>query len=389
MPTVVGVKLKYAGKVLWFDPAGSSPEEGDAVIVTTERGQEYGEVMAAPHEVEDSALQAPLKPVVRIATDSDRQRAAALAEREHEEFVAFRRLVTKHHLEMKPIGAEHLFDDSKVVFYFAAEERVDFRELVRDLAAELHTRIDMRQVGVRDEARMVGGIGHCGEQLCCSRFAGDFQPVSIRMAKEQDLPLNPLKISGLCGRLMCCLRYEYDAYKDFKQRAPKCGTPVEMPSGGGKVVALNCPRETVTIRPMEGGSQITVPLEALDCSAGRGCPCVLKADAVPSAAAASMTHGTTPTLREAERMPENGGGERSGRPRRKRSAAKSDDSQVTGGGKQQARQQPAKPRQGKDNASQVADGTVSASGEGKSPSTRRRRRRRPRQGGTDAPQNDT
>ena len=384
MPTVVGVKLKYAGRVLWFDPAGSSPEEGDAVIVTTERGQEYGEVVTAPHDVEDSALQAPLKPVVRVATDSDRERAAALAEREREEYSVFRRLVKKHQLDMKPIGAEHLFDDSKVVFYFAAEERVDFRELVRDLAAELHTRIDMRQVGVRDEARMIGGIGHCGEQLCCSRFAGDFQPVSIRMAKEQDLPLNPLKISGLCGRLMCCLRYEYDAYKDFKQRAPKCGTPVEMPTGSGKVVALNCPRETVTIRPMEGGSQITVPLEALDCSAGRGCPCVLKAEAVPSAAVAGMAHGTTPTLREAERMPEAGGSERPGRSKRKRSSSKTEGQKEAAGGTQQPRQQP-KSRPGKEAAPRAgADGTPGAAGEAKAPSTRRRRRRRPRQGGADA-----
>lgn len=389
MPTVVGVKLKFAGRVLWFDPAGSSPEEGDAVIVTTERGQEYGEVMTAPHDVDESALQAPLKPVVRVATDSDKERAAALAEREREEYSAFRRLVKKHRLDMKPIGAEHLFDDSKVVLYFAAEERVDFRELVRDLAAELHARIDMRQVGVRDEARMVGGIGHCGEQLCCSRFAGDFQPVSIRMAKEQDLPLNPLKISGLCGRLMCCLRYEYDAYKDFKQRAPKCGTPVEMPSGSGKVVSLNCPRETVTIRPMEGGSQVTVPLEALDCSAGRGCPCVLKADAVPSAATTGMAHGTTPTLREAEQLPEGSGSGRSGRSRRKRSSGKQEGQKDAAGGKQQPRQQP-KPRQSKETAPREgAGGTADATGEGKTSSQRRRRRRRPRQGDAGAPQSDT
>ncbi|MDZ4178151.1 MAG: regulatory iron-sulfur-containing complex subunit RicT, partial [Coriobacteriia bacterium] len=229
MPTVVGVKLRYAGKVLWFDPAGSEPVEGDSVIVTTERGQEMGEVVMAPREVDAGELQAELKPVTRVADTNDLARAEVLRERERTEMERFRALVSKHKLDMKPIGAEHLFDDSKVVFYFAAEERVDFRELVRELAAEFHNRIDMRQVGVRDEARMIGGLGHCGQQLCCVRFGGEFQPVSIRMAKEQDLPLNPLKISGLCGRLMCCLRYEYDAYKDFKQRAPKCGTQVDFP----------------------------------------------------------------------------------------------------------------------------------------------------------------
>jgi hypothetical protein len=292
---------------------------------------------------------------------------------------------------MKPIGVEHLFDDSKVVFYFAAEERVDFRELVRELAAEFHNRIDMRQVGVRDEARMVGGLGHCGQQLCCSRFAGDFQPVSIRMAKEQDLPLNPLKISGLCGRLMCCLRYEYDAYKDFKQRAPKCGTPVETPTGNAKVVALNCPRETVTIRPLEGGPQLTVPLEALDCSAGRGCPCKLSADAMPASGATGMVHGTTPTLREADRLPESGGSEKSQRTRRKRSGSKSEGQgskgqgskgtgeAAAGSGDGRKQQQPAKRAQ-KDRTSEPQQ--VAGSQESKATGdTRRRRRRRPRPGG--------
>ncbi|HAX40744.1 MAG TPA: hypothetical protein DCY10_07715, partial [Clostridiales bacterium] len=204
MPTIVGVKLRYAGKVLWFDPAGSDPEPGDHVIVSTERGQEYGEIVTPAREVTDDELQAPLKPVLRVADESDRARFQTMCERERIEMERFRALVKERGLDMKPIGVEHLFDDSKIVFYFAAEERIDFRDLVRDLAAEFHNRIDMRQVGVRDEARMIGGLGHCGQQLCCVRFPGEFQPVSIRMAKEQDLPLNPLKISGLCGRLMCC-----------------------------------------------------------------------------------------------------------------------------------------------------------------------------------------
>ena len=170
-------------------------------------------------------------------------------------------------LDMKPIDVEYLFAGDKVVFYFVAEERVDFRDLVKDLASRFKARIDMRQVGVRDEARMIGGLGHCGEQLCCVRFGGEFQPVSIRMAKEQDLPLNPLKISGLCGRLMCCLRYEFEAYKDYKQRAPKKGAIVETPLGLAKVSELNTPHETVGMR-LEDGMRFSVPLEGMECCKG-------------------------------------------------------------------------------------------------------------------------
>jgi hypothetical protein len=284
-------------------------------------------------------------------------------------------MIARHKLDMKPIEVEYLFDGDKIVFYFVAEERVDFRELVREMASEFHTRIDMRQVGVRDEARMVGGLGHCGQQLCCARFAGDFQPVSIRMAKEQDLPLNPLKISGLCGRLMCCLRYEYDAYKDFKQRAPKCGTPVETPAGGAKVVSLNVPRETVGIRMLEGGPEITVPLEALDCSAGRGCPCQLSGEALPAAGPVGAGRGTTPSLREAGRMAEAGASEeRPQRSRRKRSGGKPEGTESVSqaaGNRQQA-----KPKAQQERSS-GAQSTGGGSGEGTS-STRRRRRRRPR-----------
>ena len=388
MPTVVGVKLRYAGKVLWFDPAGSTPEEGDHVIVSTERGQEYGDVVMAPHEIDPAELPAELKPVVRVADENDLARAEVLLEHERTEMERFRALVAKHKLEMKPIGVEHLFDDSKVVFYFAAEERVDFRELVRELAAELHNRIDMRQVGVRDEARMIGGLGHCGQPLCCVRFAGEFQPVSIRMAKEQDLPLNPLKISGLCGRLMCCLRYEYDAYKDFKQRAPKCGTIVDFADGSaGRISAMNIPRETLTIR-QQGGPEITVPLEALDCSAGRGCPCKLNADAVAQqATAATLAYGTTPTLREADRSAEVQNGKRPEGSRRKRSGG----GQKQEGGTQKAKtdapkggSQGQKQRQPKDRVPKPQQAAQAPEGQAPASSTRRRRRRRPRPEGGSA-----
>ncbi|MDI6693189.1 MAG: stage 0 sporulation family protein [Anaerosomatales bacterium] len=279
MPTVVGVKLGYAGKVLYFDPAGTDPQPGDPVVVSTERGEEFGTVVFGCREVPDEEIVAPLKPVVRIADEVDVRRAQELAAADAEALEIFKQMVEQHGLDMKPVAVETLFDGSKKVFYFVAEERVDFRALVRELASTFKTRVDMRQIGVRDEARIVGGVGHCGQQLCCARMRGDFEPVSIRMAKEQDLPLNPLKISGLCGRLMCCLRYEYDAYKDFKQRAPKCGSIVETPKGPGKVTALNTPKEIVAIK-LEDGSELKVPLSAMECEASGGRPCRVRAEAL-------------------------------------------------------------------------------------------------------------
>lgn len=282
MPPVVGVKLRSIPKTLWFDPGDNEPAVGDSVVVETERGIEMGLVVEARHEVELRDLPAPLKPVKRIATSEDLEAAAALAEREVTARKRFRELIKAHELDMKPIDVEFLFGGDKAIFYFSAEERVDFRELVRELAGEFKVRIDMRQIGVRDGARMLGGLGHCGEQLCCVRFGGEFQPVSIRMAKEQDLPLNPLKISGLCGRLMCCLRYEFEAYKDFKARAPKRGATVETPLGEGKVVELNTPRETVTVHVSEVGT-MSVPLSSMECCSGKGCPCSISRAALDEA----------------------------------------------------------------------------------------------------------
>ncbi len=324
MPTVVGVRLRYAGKILHFDPSGLELHVGDRVVVATERGEEFGEVVREPVEVSDDELAAPLKPVVRVADETDERRVHEYAAREPEALETFRALIKKHGLDMKPVGVETLLDGSKMVFYFSAEERVDFRELVRELASTFKTRVDMRQIGVRDEARLVGGVGHCGEMLCCVRFGGEFQPVSIRMAKEQDLPLNPLKISGLCGRLMCCLRYEYEAYRDFKQRAPKTGSLVETPKGPGKVVSLDTPRERVTIR-VGDGSQFTVPLEALECSKGQGCPCTLKAEALADLARgtvsgidALLTARSEPLARESAPVSEAEGTGGAKRKRRKR-----------------------------------------------------------------------
>jgi len=282
VPTVVGVKLRFTPKTLWFDPAGAEMTEGDSVVVETERGTELGLAVESPREVTPSELPAPLKPVVRVASADDLDRAEDLRGKERAAMTRYRELVHSHKLDMKPIDVEYLFGGDKIVFYFSSEERVDFRDLVRELASEYKTRIDMRQIGVRDEARLVGGVGHCGQQLCCARLSGDFQPVSIRMAKEQDLPLNPLKISGLCGRLMCCLRYEYDAYKDFKTRAPKRGALIETPLGAGKVSELNTPKETVSVK-LDDGSAFTVPLSAMSCSKGGECPCFVEQEAIEAA----------------------------------------------------------------------------------------------------------
>jgi cell fate regulator YaaT (PSP1 superfamily) len=279
MPTVTGVRLRYAGKTLFFDPGELELAEGDRVIVSTARGEEFGMVAFGPREVDASEIVDKLKPVLRVATEDDERAFEELCAREDEARLTFRRLVNQHKLDMKPLHVEAMFDGNKMVFYFSAEERIDFRDLVRDLASEFRTRIEMRQVGVRDEARMIGGIAHCGQQLCCSRFGGDFQPVSIRMAKEQDLPLNPVKISGVCGRLMCCLRYEFEAYKDFKGRAPRKGATIELPDGGtGRVVDLDTPREVVTLGTEQG--RIKVPLAAMDCSSDKGCPCRVRAEAL-------------------------------------------------------------------------------------------------------------
>jgi len=299
MPTVVGVKLRFTPKTLLFAPAGFEPAEGDSVIVQTERGTEFGTVTKRLHEVPDSEIRAPLKPITRVATPEDLVRHAELSAQERAAIPVVRELIAQHKLDMKPIEVEYLFDGDKVVFYFVAEERVDFRELVKDLASRFRARIDMRQVGVRDEARLVGGLGHCGEQLCCVRFGGEFQPVSIRMAKEQDLPLNPLKISGLCGRLMCCLRYEYEAYKDYKGRAPKKGAIVETPLGLAKVAELNTPHETVGLR-FEDGRRVSVPLAEMSCNKGSGCPCSVSREALEATGSTSTALAFAALDRETE-----------------------------------------------------------------------------------------
>lgn len=262
MPTVIAVRLRNTPIQLWFDPQDSGAAFGDHVVVSTERGVEMGLACSDAFEVEESELRAPLKPVLRIADEADLARAEELGAKAAEAMPVFRELAREQGLDMKPVDVEFLFDGDKAVFYFAAEERIDFRGLVRELAARFRTRIDMRQIGVRDEARLVGGIAHCGQELCCVRMGGEFKPVSIRMAKEQDLPLNPAKISGVCGRLMCCLRYEFEAYKDFKTRAPKKNALIETPLGMAKVIGFDTPLETIQLR-MEDGATFSVPLKEM------------------------------------------------------------------------------------------------------------------------------
>lgn len=270
MPAVIPVKFKYAARDLWFDPAQTDAQEGDHVICTTERGQEIGLVTAGAREVSDERLheaigESTLRPLDRIATEGDLNHAARLADKGDEALPTFRRLVHEAGLDMKPVGVEYLFGGNKAVCYFSAEERVDFRQLVRDLSRELHERIDMRQIGVREEAAIVGGYAHCGQELCCARFGHQFEPVSIRMAKEQDLPLNSSKISGACGRLMCCLRYEFEAYRDFKGRAPKRNAVIETPLGKAKIVEYDTPKEQICLR-LENGKQVRVPLVDMEAS---------------------------------------------------------------------------------------------------------------------------
>ncbi|MEH7416755.1 stage 0 sporulation family protein [Neobacillus drentensis] len=239
MYDVVGVRFKKAGKIYYFDPGDLSIEKDDFVIVETVRGVEYGRAVIARKQVEEHDVVLPLKKVVRIADQKDRMIVEENKQAAQEAYEVCSEKVNEHQLDMKLVDVEYTFDRNKVIFYFTADGRVDFRELVKDLAAIFRTRIELRQIGVRDEAKMLGGIGPCGRMLCCSTFLGDFDPVSIKMAKDQNLSLNPTKISGLCGRLMCCLKYENDEYESAKEALPDLGEIIETPQGKGKVVGLN------------------------------------------------------------------------------------------------------------------------------------------------------
>ena len=254
MAKVIGVRFQNAGKLYFFDPGSYWPTAGDFVIVETARGVEFGEVVTGVKEIADDQLSAPLKQVIRIASAQDVQHAKDNERAEKEAYVICQQKISDHKLDMKLVSVEYTFDNSKILFYFTANGRVDFRSLVKDLASVFKTRIELRQIGVRDEAKMLGGLGPCGRPICCGAFLGDFQPVSIKMAKEQNLSLNPTKISGVCGRLMCCLKYEQDNYEQIRKQMPKVGKEVTTPDGVGVVWDLNIIKETVRVRIQKGDS---------------------------------------------------------------------------------------------------------------------------------------
>ncbi|CAM4485283.1 PSP1 domain-containing protein [Paenibacillus tarimensis] len=255
MYNVVGVRFKKAGKIYYFDPATHPVQSDQHVIVETARGVEYGKVVVGQKQVGEDDVVLPLKKVIRIASDAD---AKVVEENKNAAKNAFATCIEKirdHKLRMKLVDVEFTFDRNKIIFYFTAEGRVDFRELVKDLASVFRTRIELRQIGVRDEAKMLGGIGPCGRVLCCSSWLGDFEPVSIKMAKDQNLSLNPTKISGLCGRLMCCLKFEHDNYESVREELPAVGKVVITSLGEGKVTGINASSRTVYVQLFETGGK--------------------------------------------------------------------------------------------------------------------------------------
>ena len=253
MIKIIGVRFREAGKIYYFSPGKRKISRGDQVIVETARGVEMGRVVLGEKEVPEEEIVSPLKEVTRIATEEDLKRVKRNREKEKEAFVICEQKIKKHQLQMKLVGAEYTFDNNKLLFYFTADGRIDFRELVKDLASVFRTRIELRQIGVRDETKMMGGIGICGRELCCKTFLSDFVPVSIKMAKEQNLSLNPGKISGLCGRLMCCLKNEYETYEYLNSRLPGVGDFVTTPDGvKGQVQSINVLRQTVKVLTEQG-----------------------------------------------------------------------------------------------------------------------------------------
>lgn len=267
MVTIVGIRFKRAGKIYYFSPGEYDLEKGDHAIVETARGIEYGEVVIPRQEVEEGKIVSPLKTVIRKATEADTRKVEENHRKEKEAFVICEKKIAARKLDMHLVNVEYTFDVGKIIFYFTADGRIDFRELVKDLAAVFRTRIELRQIGVRDEAKMLGGIGCCGRPLCCATFLGDFEPVSIKMAKEQNLSLNPTKISGICGRLLCCLKYESDLYcgscckkREKKKKhgmVPRPGMKVVTPGGEGMVMNISRREQTVTVE-LSPGNRIVV-----------------------------------------------------------------------------------------------------------------------------------
>ncbi len=260
MADIVGVRFKRAGKVYYFDPAGIDLQVNDCVVVETTRGLELGQVVISPRQVLANEVTKPLKPIVRKAGEEDIKRSEEFKSKELEALTECGKLIATLNLPMKLLSAEYNLDGSRLLFFFGAEERVDFRDLVRELTKHFKTRVELRQVGPRDEAKLIGGFGRCGRPLCCMNFLSEFAPVSIKMAKEQDLPLNPMKISGLCGRLLCCLAYESEQYHAMKEKMPRKGQPVSTPMGKAITVGCNPLKETVLVE-LESQATVELPLK--------------------------------------------------------------------------------------------------------------------------------
>ena len=258
MYEVIQVRLREAGKITYFSTSGMKFKVGDFVVVEADRGLDYGQVLSDTQAILDADLEEPLKKVVRKANQWDMNQVDKNKKKIKEVMDTCSKKIQERKLPMKLIDAEFSFDRSKIIFYFTAEGRVDFRDLVKDLANAFKTRIELKQIGVRDEAKMLGGLGPCGRALCCATYLKDFEPITIKMAKEQNLPLNPTKISGLCGRLMCCLGYEYQTYKEMMKGMPHEGETLKTPKGAGKVISVNAIKRTAMIE-LEDGSQIEVP----------------------------------------------------------------------------------------------------------------------------------
>ncbi len=252
MANIIGVRFKKPGKIYFFDPDGKKIEKGNFVIVETSMGKEYGEVAIANRIIPDEKLEKPLKKIIRIATSKDKKQYEENKKKEQEAFKVCEEKVKEHKLDMVLTDVEYKFDRSKLLFFFSAEGRIDFRDLVKDLAAIFKTRIELRQIGVRDEVKKLGGNGICGRELCCCSFLGNFETVSIKMAKEQNISLNPAKISGNCGRLMCCLKYEQEVYEEKLSRLPKIGAIVKTPDGEGEVFGVETLKETIKVKLKDG-----------------------------------------------------------------------------------------------------------------------------------------
>ncbi|GEN89350.1 stage 0 sporulation family protein [Oceanobacillus sp. FSL W8-0428] len=263
MLEVIGVRFKKAGKIYYFDPDSYPVTPDSYVIVETVRGIEFGKVVITEKQVDEEDVVLPLKKVIRVAGEKDKRTVVENQEQAKKAFDVCTTKINQHKLDMNLVDVEYTFDRNKIIFYFTADGRVDFRNLVKDLASMFKTRIELRQIGVRDEAKMLGGIGPCGRMLCCSTFLGDFEPVSIKMAKDQNLSLNPAKISGLCGRLMCCLKYENDAYETAKRDLPDIGETLPTPHGKGKVVGLNILEKMIQIELLDKERVVEYTLDEL------------------------------------------------------------------------------------------------------------------------------